>query len=83
LGWVIERATGRRFADLVSELLWQPMGALRSATSPSTGLGAPRCAGGFCATVRDLARVGQVIAEGRHVRRHPDRRRRVDRRRPA
>ena len=27
-------------------------------------LGAPRCAGGVCATVRDLARVGQLIVEG-------------------
>ena len=27
LGWVIERATGMRYADLMSELLWKPMGA--------------------------------------------------------
>ncbi|HEY3189594.1 MAG TPA: hypothetical protein VGJ70_19050, partial [Solirubrobacteraceae bacterium] len=27
-------------------------------------LGGPRCAGGVCATVRDLARVGQLIVEG-------------------
>ena len=33
MGWVIERATGLRYADLVSELLWSPMGAARSATS--------------------------------------------------
>ena len=58
LGWVIERASGRRFADLASELLWQPIGAERSAYITLDHLGAPRCAGGFCATVRDLARVG-------------------------
>ena len=64
LGWCIERATGRRYADLVSELLWQPMGAERSAYITVDRLGAPRCAGGFCCTARDLARVGLLFAEG-------------------
>jgi CubicO group peptidase (beta-lactamase class C family) len=64
LGWAIERATGRRYADLVSELLWQPMGAERSAYITVDRLGAPRCAGGFCCTARDLARVGLLFAEG-------------------
>ena len=64
LGWVIERATGRRYADLMSELIWKPMGAGRSAYITVDRLGAPRCAGGMCATVRDLARVGQLIVEG-------------------
>jgi CubicO group peptidase (beta-lactamase class C family) len=64
LGWCIERATGRRYADLVSELLWRPMGAGRSAYITVDRLGAPRCAGGFCATARDLARVGLLFAEG-------------------
>jgi len=69
LGWVIERATGRRYADLMSELLWQPMGAARSAYITVDRLGAPRCAGGMCATVRDLARVGQLLVEhGAHGR---------------
>ena len=61
LGWVIERATGRRFADLMSELLWKPIGAERSAYITVDRLGAPRCAGGMCVTLRDLARVGQWI----------------------
>jgi CubicO group peptidase (beta-lactamase class C family) len=64
LGWCIERAAGRRYADLVSELLWQPMGAERSAYITVDRLGAPRCAGGFCCTARDLARVGLLFAEG-------------------
>jgi CubicO group peptidase (beta-lactamase class C family) len=64
LGWVIERATGERYADLLSQLLWKPMGAARSAYITVDRLGAPRCAGGVCATVRDLARVGQLIVEG-------------------
>ncbi len=61
LGWVIERATGERYADLMSELVWKPVGAERSAYITVDRLGAPRCAGGMCVTVRDLARVGQWI----------------------
>src|SRR5437762_12985417 len=64
LGWVIERATGRRYPDLISELIWKPMGAGGSAYITVDRLGAPRCAGGLCATVRDLARVGQLIVQG-------------------
>lgn len=63
LGWVIERATGRRYADLASEHLWKPIGAERSAYITVDRLGAPRCAGGMCVTVRDLARVGQWMIE--------------------
>ena len=64
MGWVIERATGVRYADLVSELLWRPMGAERSAYITLDRLGAPRCAGGFCASARDLARLGLLLSEG-------------------
>jgi CubicO group peptidase (beta-lactamase class C family) len=64
LGWVFERAAGKRYADIVSEMLWQPMGAANSAYITVDRLGAPRCAGGFCATTRDLARVGQLLVTG-------------------
>src|SRR2546422_1166726 len=64
LGWAIERATGQRYADLMNELIWKPMGAARSAYITVDRLGAPRCAGGVCVTVRDLARVGQLIVQG-------------------
>jgi len=63
LGWVIERATGRRYADLMSEFLWQPAGAERSGYITVDRFGAPRVAGGMCVTPRDLARVGLLIAE--------------------
>lgn len=63
LGWVIERATGRRYAALMSELIWQPIGAADSAYITVDRLGAPRCAGGMCTTTRDLARVGQLIVQ--------------------
>ena len=63
LGWVIERATGRRYSELMSERLWKPMGAERSAYITVDRFGAPRCAGGMCTTARDLARVGQWMIE--------------------
>ncbi len=63
LGWVIERASGRRYAELMSERVWKPLGAERSAYITVDRLGAPRCAGGMCATLRDLARAGQRLIE--------------------
>ena len=64
LGWVIERATGRRYADLMAEHLWRPLGAERAGYITVDRLGAPRAAGGMCVTVRDLARVGLMLASG-------------------
>ena len=61
LGWAIERATGRSFASLVSTLLWKPMGASGEAFITLDPKGAPRCTGGFCATLRDFARLGQLV----------------------
>jgi CubicO group peptidase (beta-lactamase class C family) len=64
LGWVIERTAGCRYADLMGDMIWKPMGAARSAYITVDRLGAPRCAGGMCVTVPDLARVGQLIVGG-------------------
>jgi len=64
LAWIIERASGQRYADLMSTHLWQPLGAERSAYITVDRLGAPRAAGGMCVTARDLARVGQLIVQG-------------------
>jgi CubicO group peptidase (beta-lactamase class C family) len=69
VGWAIERATGKRFAALVSELICKPMGAEHGASitldrKSSNGQGLPRCTGGICATARDLARIGQLMVQG-------------------
>lgn len=63
LGWAIERAADKPFADLLSEFLWRPMGATHDALITLDPKGAPRCTGGLCMTVRDFARIGQVIAD--------------------
>lgn len=67
LGLVIEHATGRRYAELMSELVWKPIGARTSAYITVDRLGAPRTAGGMCVTAEDLARVGQALVEGKVV----------------
>lgn len=64
LGWVIERAANRRYVDLFSEYLWQPMAAAHNCYITVDRLGAPRCAGGICMTAMDLARVGQLLVDG-------------------
>jgi CubicO group peptidase (beta-lactamase class C family) len=63
LGWAIERATGKTFAALLSDLLWKPMGAADRASITLDRQGLARCTGGICATARDFARVGQLLVQ--------------------
>jgi CubicO group peptidase (beta-lactamase class C family) len=62
-GWVMERASGQSFAELVSERLWKPMGAEHGAYIVTDAQGSPWCSGGFCATARDFARVGELVLD--------------------
>ena len=62
MDWVCERATGVRYAELLSERLWTPIGAEYSGYITVDRIGAARAAGGVCFTARDLARVGLLIA---------------------
>ena len=64
LGWVLEAATGKKLAELISELLWKPMGAESDALITVDREGSARAAGGACVTLRDIARIGQLIADG-------------------
>jgi len=64
LGWAMERATGRTYAQLVSDLLWRPMGAESEAYISLDRKGLARCTGGICAGARDLARLGQLVLDG-------------------
>lgn len=73
LGWVLERAAGLPFPQLVHEYIWAPLGAEEDAYVGLDPYGASRPAGGFCATIRDLARFGEMMrnngvsATGRRV----------------
>ena len=72
LGWACERVSGVRMADLISALIWQPIGAERDAEITCDPLGSAIPDGGISATARDLARFAQMLvddgaAQGRTV----------------
>jgi CubicO group peptidase (beta-lactamase class C family) len=64
LGWVCERAADQRMADLVSRLVWQPMGAEAGAEVTCDCLGTAIHDGGISAVPRDLARFGLLLRDG-------------------
>src|SRR3984957_645079 len=64
LGWVCERASGTRMADLIAALIWQPMGAEHDADLICDAVGTAVHDGGLCATARDVARFGQLLLDG-------------------
>ena len=61
LGWLMERATGGPFADLVSEILWTPLGAEHPGAVTLDRAGAARATGGLCASLGDFARIGLAL----------------------
>lgn len=63
LGWVCERAAGTRMSDLISQLLWQPLGAEFDAEITCDGVGSAIHDGGMSARARDLARFGQLLLD--------------------
>jgi hypothetical protein len=67
LGWVCERATGQRMADLVAARVWEPMGAFHDAEFAVDPLGTAIHDGGLSATARDLARFGLLLLDGGSV----------------
>lgn len=71
LGWVCERAAGARMADLVSHLVWQPIGAEFDAEVTCDRVGTAVHDGGISATTRDVARFGLMLLDGGLVGSHP------------
>jgi CubicO group peptidase (beta-lactamase class C family) len=72
LGWIYERACGQAYARILSDYLWQPMGAEEDASMTLDSHGMGRIAGGLSVTARDLIRFGEMIrcrgvVEGRQV----------------
>lgn len=64
LGLIIQGASGRRFPDLASERLFQPLGARQDAYVTVDRAGTPRTGGGINMTPRDLARIGEMMRQG-------------------
>jgi CubicO group peptidase (beta-lactamase class C family) len=69
---LVEVATGQRFPDVVSDVLWGPLGQEHDADIMLDPLGHPIAEGGMSCSVRDLARFGLLYlddgaVEGRQV----------------
>ena len=60
LGWIGEKITGKKYADLVSEKIWKPMGASSNAYVCVSDKGVAWMHGGISDTLRDLARFGML-----------------------
>ena len=64
LGWVYERACEKSYADILSEVLWKPLGAECPAYITVDAHNAMRAAGGVCVSPHDLARFGEMMRLG-------------------
>ncbi len=64
LGVVAERAGGAPLAELLGRDLWTPLGAAQDAELTVDPCGTAAIGGGFCATLRDYARLGALVADG-------------------
>ena len=64
LAWLISEVTQRSYQDLLTQYLWQPMGAHDDATVIVDGEGLSVGNGGISCTTRDLARFGLLMVNG-------------------
>jgi CubicO group peptidase (beta-lactamase class C family) len=64
LGWIVSRVTGQHFADVLSERVWQKLGAEEDANVMIDSVGTPLQGSGMSATLRDLARFGEMLRRG-------------------
>lgn len=66
LAHAMQRATGQRLADIISERIWQPLGCAEDASITVDRAGYGLACGGISATLRDMARFGlMLLNEGR------------------
>lgn len=61
LGWIIARTTGKAVNDLLSERIWQKIGAEQDAYMTVDGKGTPFAGGGLSAGLHDMARIGSLM----------------------
>lgn len=61
LAWIVRRASNKSLAALLSERIWQPMGAQDDAYFSVDSIGTESGGGGLNTTLRDLARFGEII----------------------
>ena len=61
LGWIISRTTGKAVNDLLSERIWQKIGAEQDAYMTVDAKGTPFAGGGISAGLHDMARIGSLM----------------------
>ena len=61
LGWMIQRVTSTPMARLLSERIWQRLGAQEDGYFAVDRIGTPMAGGGLNVTLRDLARFGEMM----------------------
>jgi CubicO group peptidase (beta-lactamase class C family) len=61
LSWLVERVTGRPFAEVLGREIWSRAGFEAPALLCGAADGTPGSHGGLCATLRDLARFGMLF----------------------
>ncbi len=66
LQWIIERVAGASLAEQIHARFWAPMGMERDAALGVDRLGTGFGGGGLMATVRDIARIGEMMWLGGH-----------------
>jgi len=64
LGWVMERATGVSVPELIRTRVWNKLGTEHDAYIMLDRAGAAQLEGGFACSLRDLARLGQMLCQG-------------------
>ncbi|RUX15715.1 class C beta-lactamase-related serine hydrolase, partial [Mesorhizobium sp. M2A.F.Ca.ET.042.01.1.1] len=61
MAWVMSRVTGLSFAQLLHERLWAPLGCEEEGYLVVDPAGMPSASGGLYASLRDMARFGELI----------------------
>lgn len=61
VGWILERVSGKSQAELIRDHIWKPMGAEHPAYITVDSAGFAMAGGGMNASLRDMARLGQVV----------------------
>ncbi|HYW57736.1 MAG TPA: serine hydrolase [Polaromonas sp.] len=64
LGWLLQRVTGKSYATLMSERIWSRIGAQEDAYVWADPIGTQLTSIGFNASLRDLARFGEMMRLG-------------------
>jgi CubicO group peptidase (beta-lactamase class C family) len=64
LQWVVERVGGAPIATQIEQVFWRPMGMEQEAYILTDQVGTAFGGGGLSASLRDMARVGEMIRKG-------------------